>query len=110
MGASPARLSHRVPNRVRIKVKAHKGNAGYFHRAKTLVRSYPGVEAVDSNHQTASLVIKHKGPLEDILAKAEQDLLFAVIEVEPEEALIFEFLPLAGSLVVLVLWRLLCRG
>jgi hypothetical protein len=92
-----AQLSHHLPRRVRIKVHAHKGNAAYFDRAKKLVSSYPGVEAVHANPRTGSLVIRHTGQFEVIVKQAEEDLLFSLVNLEPEETLLIKLLPLPAA-------------
>jgi hypothetical protein len=97
MRTPSARLSHRLPRRVRIKVHAHKGDVAYFDRAKKLVGSYPGVETVHANSRTGSLLIRHMGQFEFILKQAEEDLLFSLVNLEPEETLLLGLLPLPAA-------------
>jgi hypothetical protein len=85
-----ARISHRIPGRVRIKVRAQRGNPAYFREAVASLSKNSLIHAIEANPRTGSMLIVHSGPLEDLLTRAEEELLFSVAGIEPEEVPILD--------------------
>ena len=72
-----AHVEHRIPGRMRLRVRARRGDAGFFERAADLGR-VPGVRAVHSNVQTGSILVEHAGDEAAVLAAAREQGLFGV--------------------------------
>jgi len=85
-----ARISHHIPGRVRIKVRTQRGNSTYFRDAIASLTDNPAVEGVEANPRTGSMLIKYSGPLENILASAEEEMLFSLVGIEPEEVAVLD--------------------
>lgn len=54
-----ARIVHRLPGRMRIKVDSHKRDEAFFSMLRNELRSCPGVLEVTANPVTASVLIQH---------------------------------------------------
>ena len=54
-----ARIVHRLPGRLRIKVDSHKRDVAFFSMLRNELRSCPGVLEVTANPVTASVLIQH---------------------------------------------------
>lgn len=70
---------HQIPGRVRMRIAARRGDAGYFSKLNDELRSIEGVRAVSTNHATSSVVLQHEGELRDLVARIrERNLDFSV--------------------------------
>jgi hypothetical protein len=54
-----AYISHLCPGRVRIKIPSQKKNGPFFSSIKGLINSVPGMERVEINPDTGSVLIAH---------------------------------------------------
>jgi hypothetical protein len=92
-GAGPAlavpiaRVEHRLPGRVRLRVTARRGDTGYFVRAVARLRALPGVRAARANPRTGSFLVEHEGDDAGPVAEAaEREGLFRVEAAPPPTA------------------------
>ena len=72
-----AEVEHRIPGRMRLRVRARRGDAGFFGRTASLGR-VPGVRTVQANAQTGSILVEHAGDEAAVLAAAREQGLFEV--------------------------------
>ncbi len=72
-----AEVEHRIPGRMRLRVRVRRGDTGFFERAAVLGR-VPGIHAVRANAQTGSILIEHAGDEAAVLAAAREQGLFGV--------------------------------
>jgi hypothetical protein len=79
-----ARLSHRLPGRVRLKIEERRGDERYFGDAIRRLGESPAVTAVTAKPATGSILIHHRGAFEPVAQLAATAGLFA-IEGEPSE-------------------------
>jgi hypothetical protein len=77
-GDSPPRASveHVVPGRMRLRVTARRGDAGYFGRVRTALAGLPGVREVRVNPRTGSILVEHGGDGAALLASGRAQGLF----------------------------------
>lgn len=89
-----AYLGHQCPGRARLKFAANRGETEHFAALSALIAEAPGVVSIRANALTASLLILHKGPLEEIVTFATSRNLLRLSEqpvyaqsqvIEPEE-------------------------
>lgn len=73
-----AHVAHRIPQRTRLRIPAHRGDHDYFQQLKKALECCPGVREVETNPLTAGLLLRHDAPLEEIGAFAEAQELFAL--------------------------------
>ncbi|MDW8370412.1 MAG: hypothetical protein RMK81_09075 [Geminicoccaceae bacterium] len=83
--AEPARLVHRLPGRVRLKIDAKRGDRAWFDALALELSLLEGIRSVDANPRTASLLIHHEGPLERLLDELAERGLLRVASLEPQE-------------------------
>lgn len=69
---------HAVSGRTRLKIPSQRGNAAYFARVAERLTECPGVIQVRVNSRTASVLISHQTPFEEIAAFAVGEALFAL--------------------------------
>ncbi len=79
-----ARIIHRVPGRLRLKLIDKSGVAAGLERLAAQVRGLPGVIEVSANPLTGSLLILHTGPAGPLLEQAEARRLLRVVSVPPQ--------------------------
>jgi len=83
---SPARAErvHRIPGRLRLRVRARRGEAAWFEAVTKALEAAPRVDAVRANPATGSILVQHRGEADALEAWAlEQGWL----EIhDPEEA------------------------
>lgn len=77
---TPAYINHRCAGRARFKFAARRGDTAYFFELAEALASGPGVLAVHASPLTASVLVRHEGPLEDIVAFAQSKGLFALVD------------------------------
>lgn len=81
----PARLVHRLPGRVRLKVDGRRRDAAWFDAVALELSLLDGVRAVDADPRTGSLLIRHEGSLDTLLDELARRGLVRVDEREPRE-------------------------
>lgn len=79
-------IVHGAGKRTRVRIPAHRGDEGYFKRTAAALKSCPGVQNVEANALTGSLLIEHDAPLEDIGDFAKVRELFALSQQIPAVA------------------------
>lgn len=67
-----AYISHRTPRRLRIKMYSRKGDAGYFDEVKKKFSGVNGIESVEVNALTGSILIIHNNLAPDIIGQFAQ--------------------------------------
>ena len=73
-------IVHRMPGRIRIRVPSKRGNIAYFATAKESLSSFRGVEGVEVAPFTGSILLRCKGPVDDVTGWARSQGLFAIKE------------------------------
>ena len=79
-----AHIAHESVGRLRLKVPACRGNAGYFQEAVGVLAEMPGVSHVQANPVTASILLLHSLEVANIGEFAEQHQLF---RLDPEPSI-----------------------
>lgn len=83
--SGPAALPvHRIPGRTRLRVRARRGDQGYFEHVTEELSRCEGVISVRATPRTASVLLEHDAPLEAIGAFAGARGLFE-LEAAPAE-------------------------
>ena len=77
-----ARVVHRVPGRLRLRIEGKRGDREWFDEAAAGLAMLRGVEAVATSPRTSSLLLRHCRPAEEVLADAAVRGLFTL----PDEA------------------------
>ncbi len=75
-----AYVCHRCPGRARLKVAVRRNDAAWFEELSARIAEAPQVIAVKSNALTASLLIFHRGALEDVLDYAVSKQVLSLSE------------------------------
>jgi hypothetical protein len=65
-------LSHRIPGRVRFKIPSRRHDQVFFDAVARVLSACEGVSSVTANPLTASILVHHTAPLEEIAAYAER--------------------------------------
>ncbi len=65
-----AEIEHRIPGRIRLRVRARRGDPAFFVRLEAALAAVPGVRNVRANPQTGSVLIEHGGDEKAVLARA----------------------------------------
>jgi hypothetical protein len=78
--AASALIEHQIPGRVRLKLGSKRGEVGFFESVVEVISKHPGVEELSADPLTGSIIIRHSGALEPILAAASEHQLFKVEE------------------------------
>ncbi len=73
-----AYVSHRTPRRLRLKVPSRRGDLDYFARLRERLADLSGLEAVEVNPRTASLLCLGPVPPRQVAARALEEGLFAI--------------------------------
>jgi hypothetical protein len=63
-----AEVEHRIPGRLRMRVRAKRGDAGFFQRVEAALARVSGVRSVRANPQTGSILVEHGGDERAVLA------------------------------------------
>jgi hypothetical protein len=69
---------HAVSGRTRLKIPSRRGEAAYFAQVAERLTECPGVVQVRVNSRTASVLISHQAPFDNIAAFAAEEALFAL--------------------------------
>ena len=75
-----ARIVHRLPGRLRLRVEAKRGDAAWFDEVAATLAMISGVEQVATAPRTASITLRHDRPADDVLAAAAARGLFEVVD------------------------------
>jgi hypothetical protein len=81
----PARLVHRLPGRVRLKIDGRRGDRAWFDALALELALVEGIRAVEANPLTGSLLIHHEGSLERLLEQLAARGFVRVESSEPRE-------------------------
>ncbi len=73
-----ANISHQTTRRLRLRIPRRKRNVAYFARVRDELSHCEGVERVEANPHTGSVLIHHRSTPEAIARFAEEHHLFAV--------------------------------
>jgi hypothetical protein len=65
---------HHIPGRVRVKIPEKRHDTGFFSTVKALLPVIEGVEEVETNPLTASVLIKFTGNLLDLFQKIREQI------------------------------------
>ncbi len=71
-----AEVEHRILGRMRLRVRACRGDAEFFERVASSLGRQAGIRAVRVNSGTGSILIEHDGREEAVLAGAKSRNLF----------------------------------
>lgn len=77
-----ARIFHSSPGRLRLKLPSMKENGPYFARLREALAALRGVESVETNPATASVLVIHSAGREELLKKAQEDGLFVIEDLK----------------------------
>lgn len=83
--AEPARLVHRLPGRVRLKVDGRRGDRDWFDAVALELALVETIRSVEASPLTGSLLIHHEGPLERLVDELAGRGLVRVETLEPRE-------------------------
>jgi hypothetical protein len=73
-----ASISHSIPGRARLRIGEKRGVSEYFSLVKETLIRCPGVQSVETNPLTATVLIFYSGPVDVVLAFAAESGLFRV--------------------------------
>lgn len=73
-----AELQHSMTGRMRVRVPEKRGDRGYFDWVAGALRDVDGVENVETNPLTGSVLVLHRTDVATILHRAEQAELFHI--------------------------------
>lgn len=86
MAVVQARLVHRVPGRIRLRIAARKNQAEFFQNLAAVIQACEGVELCSYKAQTGSVLIHYQPNIiswEGVCAFAEANALFVCSENDP---------------------------
>ncbi len=79
-------IAHQSPGRLRIKFPAQKGDEGFFGNLGRMLLSGPGVQKVEANPLTGSVLLLHESNSDSIIEFAREKEMFRVARAEKEES------------------------
>ena len=82
-----ALIEHQLPGRVRLKITSKRNEAEFFQSVVQVLCKHPHLEEVSADPLTGSVIIRHSGSLQPILASAAEHRLFEVGPREPRSSL-----------------------
>jgi Heavy metal associated domain 2 len=88
-----AQLCHAIPGRTRIRVSAKRRDHAYFLAVQQKLADFEGVDTVDVNPTTASLLLHHQSSKQAIVEFARSQGLFQV--KEPDDSADAESKPIS---------------
>src|SRR5436309_2534469 len=91
----PAEIEHRLAGRMRLRLRAKRGDAGFFRRVEAGLARIPGVRSVRASATTGGVLIEHGGDDAGILSAAKEQALF---EAAPPARLPAPFIGAAAEL------------
>lgn len=88
MPAEPprARVVHRVPGRLRLRIEGKRGERDWFDEVATTLAMTAGVDEVATSARTSSLKLRHSVPAEELFEAAATRGLFTVASQEGDAA------------------------
>jgi hypothetical protein len=78
-----AYIHHQTINRIRIRVPSRKGDMAYFAALRDRVSRVPGVDRIEVNPVTGSLLLVHQLEMEQIAEFGATNRLFALKQSRP---------------------------
>ena len=75
-----ARIVHRMPGRLRVRIPSKRGDAGYFRLVKEALSAVEGVERVEVAPLTGSVLLCSQAAAETLIESARAQGLFMVKE------------------------------
>ena len=78
-----AYVCHSTVNRVRIRIPGEKGNGSFFKRVEQALLELPGVESVEGNPLTGSVLMRHCSDRDSVFEAVRQQGLLALRETGP---------------------------
>lgn len=79
-------ISHQSAGRLRIKFPAQKGDEGFFTKLGKKLLSCPGVQKVEANPSTASVLLLHESDSHSIVEFAREKKIFQLSEPKKGES------------------------
>lgn len=73
-----AHISHRTAERLRLRIPGRKGDAGYFSSLADRLSRFQGVERIEANAITGSILVLHRMDVAAFVEHAEQSGLFVL--------------------------------
>lgn len=80
-----ARILHRMPGRVRLRIASRRRDTEFFQQLKTALEAHEAIELVTVNPVTGTVLILGPGADADIAALAEERNLFRIPPSEPSQ-------------------------
>jgi hypothetical protein len=77
-----AHISHTIPGRFRIKIPSKKGDIYFFGDMHKQLSAFEGIQRVEVNSLTGSILIIHRADVSQIAAFARQNSLFLIREAK----------------------------
>jgi hypothetical protein len=65
-----ADIEHRIPGRLRLRIRERRGDPAFFRQAEAALAAVPGVGTARANAQTGSLLVEYSGDEAAVLAAA----------------------------------------
>jgi hypothetical protein len=78
-----AHIKHRIPGRARVKIESRRGNVAYFRKVEQQLATCSGINCLETNPVTGSLLVLHTVELESIGSFAEEKGLFRLATLYP---------------------------
>jgi len=78
-----AHVTHRMPRRLRLKVPAKRRDIGYFDAITQHFSSVNGLESVEANPLTATVLITHDLDIDALLLEAQEKGFFSLQRTSP---------------------------
>ncbi|MGD8312163.1 MAG: hypothetical protein PVJ66_06160 [Gammaproteobacteria bacterium] len=75
-------IVHQVRGRIRLRIREKRQDETYFEDARSLLESLPGIVQVSVNSSTASIVMHHELPNNDVLLERLDDCGLFVLGTE----------------------------
>lgn len=81
-----ATIQHQIPGRLRLRIPARRGDVSFFHGIVQALSKLPGVEKLDAIPLTGSIIIRHSGSAQAIVAAATEQGLFEIGPEDPKKS------------------------
>jgi hypothetical protein len=82
-----AEVVHHIDGRTRLRVPSQLRNRRFFDEAEQRLRSMEGVEAIQTNSTTGSILLVHRGPLDRIVDDAKNAGVLDILPVRKKAVL-----------------------
>ncbi len=73
-----AHVTHEIPGRMRIRVASRRGDQGFFSALRDRLAGLDGIESVETNSLTGSVLLCHRLDRGGLAALAAENALFAI--------------------------------